>query len=146
MLHIRSAGKSISLKSEIAYAELIAQADKRHLKQVIINLLTNAVKYTDEGDTVLVLANSRADEIELIVEDHGPGIPAEELDSVFVPFRQVRNRHTASTDGFGLGLPLSKTLVEKNGGSLRLESDQGKGTKVHILLPAADSELVSAAE
>ena len=139
VLQMRAAEKSISLTSEIDHAQLVVQADKRHLKQVVINLLTNAVKYTRAGDTVLVSANSVADQVELIVEDHGPGIPADQLESVFIPFRQISDRHTASTDGFGLGLPLSKALVEKNGGSLRLESVPEQGTKVHILLPAAEN-------
>ena len=146
VLNMRATEKSVTLSSEITYAELLVRADRRHLKQIVINLLTNAVKYTNEGDTVQVSARAHPDMVELIVEDHGPGIPKEDLKSVFIPFRQARNRHTTSTDGFGLGLPLSKTLAEKNGGTLHLESVQNQGTKVHIILPKLDSDVASAAE
>ena len=79
ILDLRAKEKSVSFASEISDNEALAQVDQRHLKQVVLNLLTNAVKYTHEGDTVLVSVATASDMIELTVEDHGPGIAENQL-------------------------------------------------------------------
>jgi two-component system, cell cycle sensor histidine kinase PleC len=111
------------------------EADKRALKQVFINLLANAVKFTPEGGRVSVTARKRDQMIMIVIADSGIGIPAHDLEKLGRPFEQVENQFTKTKSGSGLGLAISKSLVELHGGSLIIESEERKGTMVTVLLP-----------
>ncbi|NQU70491.1 MAG: PAS domain-containing sensor histidine kinase, partial [Rhodospirillales bacterium] len=100
---------------------------------------SNAVKFTPEGGKIRLRARVLPDgEIEISVTDTGIGIARADLETVMAPFGQVENILTRKFDGTGLGLPLTRSLVELQGGELRLQSKQGMGTKVTIKLPPAN--------
>ena len=111
-------------------------ADKRAMKQVLLNLLSNAVKFTPAGGQVTLSAGSGPEGIILTVADTGIGIPAAALPKIGRPFEQVESHHNKKHKGTGLGLALSRSLVELHGGRLDIESTEGVGTSVRITLPA----------
>jgi two-component system cell cycle sensor histidine kinase PleC len=123
------------------------EADKRALKQVFINLIANAVKFTPEGGRVNVTAKKQDQMVMIVIADSGIGIPARELEKLGRPFEQVENQFTKTKSGSGLGLAISKSLVELHGGTLDIESEERKGTTVTVLLPrvAAKSQARPAA-
>jgi two-component system cell cycle sensor histidine kinase PleC len=111
-------------------------ADERALKQILINMVSNAVKFTPEGGRIAVVASrARSGDFQLMVEDNGPGIPPEKLDKIFTPFSQVDNRYDRQAGGTGLGLALVRGLAELHGGRAWLESEFGKGAKAFVVLP-----------
>ena len=113
------------------------EADPRALKQILINLMTNAVKFTPEGGRVVVRAFEAADGLVLQVADTGIGIAEEDLRRLGRPFEQIESQHSKSHQGSGLGLALSKSLIELHGGELRIDSILGKGTTVSFTIPSA---------
>jgi hypothetical protein len=111
-------------------------ADPRRLDQVMINLIDNAIKFTNEGGKiqVRVVAGLR-DEIRLEVQDSGVGIPSSEIGSLFQKYRQADNTRALAHKGTGLGLVICKMIVEAHGGKICVESEEGHGTVVVITLP-----------
>jgi two-component system cell cycle sensor histidine kinase PleC len=106
------------------------------IKQMLINLLTNAVKFTLKGGVVSVLATlGRLGDLHLSVRDTGVGIPAEDIPKVLESFGQADNSRAGVTEGTGLGLSLVKSMIEMHGGTLELESELDKGTTVTICFP-----------
>ena len=113
-------------------------ADERALTQILINLVSNAVKFTPDGGRITVAGTrARSGDFQIMVEDNGPGIPREKLDRVFKPFSQVDNRYDRQGSGTGLGLALVRGLAELHGGRAWVESDFGKGCRAYVILPAA---------
>ena len=110
-------------------------ADKRACRQILLNLLANAVKFTDRGGRVVVGAAAHGDQTHIFVADTGLGIPADSLSRLGDPFFQVRNDYDRSFEGAGLGLSLVRGLVGLHGGALRVESIAGVGTRVTVRLP-----------
>jgi len=112
------------------------QGDRQAIKQILLNLLSNAIKFTEPDGHVRVNAGvDRAGQLVLAVEDTGIGIPEESIDSVFEPFTQVDSSLSRQFEGTGLGLPLTRSLVELHDGSVKLESKPGVGTKVTVTFP-----------
>jgi signal transduction histidine kinase len=109
-------------------------ADQIRLKQILFNLLSNAVKFTDHGG-VSVTAAIEDGQLHLAIADTGIGIRAEDMQRIFVEFSQVDASHARRHEGTGLGLALSKRLVETHGGRIWLESQFGTGSEFHVLLP-----------
>ena len=134
IMRARAEEKSIQLKVEARDLPVI-EADPRALKQVLLNLMSNAVKFTPDGGVVTVRGFDAADGIVLQVADTGIGIAAEDLPRVGRPFEQIESQHSKKHAGSGLGLALSKSLVELHGGALRIDSVVGKGTTVSFSLP-----------
>lgn len=132
--------KKIYLSVSEVDRDLVVQSDARRLKQILINLLSNAVKFTPVGGRIslTVWPKPDADEIEFQVEDTGIGIPEDKLAEIFLPFRQVDSGHSRQYEGTGLGLALVSRLVEAFGGSLRVHSNLGTGSKFTIVLPCVD--------
>lgn len=114
-----------------------AQADKRAVKQVLLNLLSNAIKFTPAGGEVRITADATGDDdlLRVIVEDTGIGIPKAALAKLGRPFEQVENQLSKKHNGTGLGLALSRSLVEMHGGALGIDSEEGLGTRVFFTLP-----------
>jgi two-component system cell cycle sensor histidine kinase PleC len=111
-------------------------ADERALKQILINLVSNAVKFTPEGGRIAVVGSAaRGGGFQISVQDNGPGIPREKLDRIFTPFSQVDNRYDRQAGGTGLGLALIRGLAELHGGRAWLESEPGKGCCAYVVLP-----------
>ncbi len=112
------------------------EADHRGLKQVVLNLISNAVKFTPEGGQVIIaLTRLDDDRVRVAVTDTGIGIAPEDLARLARPFEQVEGQHSKTTQGTGLGLALTKSLIELHGGQLTMESEPGKGTTVSFDLP-----------
>ena len=114
-------------------------ADERSLRQIVINILSNAVKFTDAGGQV-ILSTALGDRGEVIlrVRDTGIGMTEKELGQAMEPFRQVastRRTNMAGTGGTGLGLPITKALVEANKGAIQITSAKSEGTLVEITFP-----------
>lgn len=126
--------KSIAISSAIA--PMIVEVDRGRLRQILYNLLSNAIKFTPDGGRISIEASRRDDEIALVVSDTGVGIAPEDLTEVFEEFRQVGDI-AARQPGTGLGLALSRRLVEAHGGRIEVESTVGVGSRFTVVLPAA---------
>ena len=112
-------------------------ADRRAVKQILVNLLSNGVKYTPAGGAVAVTAKAVGSGIEIVVRDTGTGISPTDLERLGKPFEQVENAQTRGKEGTGLGLALVKSLAQMHGGTAILESALGEGTTVTVRLPYA---------
>ncbi|WP_269583053.1 PAS domain-containing sensor histidine kinase [Roseibium sp. Sym1] len=128
--------KNITVTSDVA-KELFVQADKRALKQILLNLLANAVKFTPDNGTVTLRARPRGDKLRFEVVDTGIGISDRDIERLAQPFVQVENQFTKTHQGSGLGLAIARSLVELHGGSLTIQSEVKKGTTVSFTLPLA---------
>jgi signal transduction histidine kinase len=132
-----AARSQVSLVSEIPPFAIRLVAVERMVQQILINLLTNAVKFTPEGGTVrLGCALRRDGSCVVTVRDTGVGMTKDEVSRSLVPFGQIANAMTRKHDGTGLGLPLSKAMMELHEGALRVRSAPQKGTLVSLTFPA----------
>jgi two-component system cell cycle sensor histidine kinase PleC len=117
------------------------EADYRGLKQVMLNLISNAVKFTPEGGRITVSADRLGqDRVRIAVADTGIGISAEDLTRLAQPFEQVEGQHSKTTQGTGLGLSLTKALIELHHGRMVMESEPGVGTTVSFDIPVRSPE------
>jgi signal transduction histidine kinase len=121
--------------------DLAVRADREKMQQILINLLTNAVKFTPAGGTVTlgVVAGRLDGHVGVSVTDSGIGIPATKLASVFEPFVQVDVNETRRKAGSGLGLAISRDLARGMGGDLLAQSEEGRGSTFTLLLPRVAS-------
>lgn len=110
------------------------EADERRLKQVLLNLMRNAITFTPEKGTIILKAKRTKDNVAISVIDTGPGIPKKDQIRIFEPFERTQNAGQGR-GGAGLGLTLVKNIVELHAGNVTLESDEGKGTTITITLP-----------
>jgi signal transduction histidine kinase len=112
-------------------------ADERAMRQIALNILANAVKFTPKGGHVTMELAARNAMVEFAISDTGIGIPQEHIESVFEPFRQVDSSIRRRHEGTGLGLAITKRLVEMHAGTIAIESEVAVGTTVRVRLPAA---------
>jgi signal transduction histidine kinase len=127
----------LEIEQDIAPELAPLRADKRHVRQILVNLLSNAVKFTKEGGTVTLKCWYRSDSGYVFqVVDTGIGIDAKDIPKVLAPFGQVESVANRQHQGTGLGLSLTKSLIELHGGSLDLQSEVGAGTTVTVRFPA----------
>jgi two-component system CheB/CheR fusion protein len=135
--------KKIEMLLEIAPDLPDIEADELKVKEIIYNLVSNAVKFTSEGGKIGMRAKKIGSEIEVVVWDTGVGIAAENMGKIFEGFFRVDTPYSRVTEGTGLGLPLSKKLVELHGGNFAVESEGlGKGTLVRFTLPIISNKEV----
>lgn len=118
-------------------AALSVRADGEKLQQIVLNLLTNAMKFTDRGGTITLTAEPLAELIRIRVSDSGIGIPEEKREVIFDPFVQVDANYTRTRDGVGLGLAISRDLARGMGGNLVVESTDGEGSVFILTVPRA---------
>ncbi len=133
--------KDLSLELEIDPAlPSTVQGDPVRLMQILNNLVSNALKFTDQGHVSIAVRPLEEGRVEFAVEDTGVGIPEEEQARIFAPFTQVRRPDGRQFDGSGLGLSIARELVERQGGSLTVRSRAGQGTCFTVVLPLPASE------
>jgi len=127
--------KQLTLMVEVAPVLPALAADRRACKQMLLNVISNAIKFTNPGGSVRVSARALNGTVEIAVTDNGVGIAAAELPKLGNPFVQASNSRDASCEGAGLGLSVVKGLAKLHGGKLELRSTLGKGTTATITLP-----------
>ncbi len=128
------AGRNTVIRNKIPEDIPYVYGDTNRVQQIMNNLIENAIKYTPEGE-VAVYARILGDFIEITVEDTGIGIPAEKIEGIFKSFEQVDDSASRQYGGFGLGLSITKRLVELHGGTISAESEYGKGSRFIFTLP-----------
>ena len=131
--------KNLALSYELCSPRTRLRADREKVEQVVLNLLTNAVKFTEQGSVTLV-CETQGESVLLHVRDTGIGIPAEKRAAIFEPFVQVDHRLTRTAHGTGLGLAISRDLARAMGGELSVESEEGVGSTFTLRLPGAREE------
>ncbi|MGI8760047.1 MAG: sensor histidine kinase [Jatrophihabitantaceae bacterium] len=126
----------VTLHTTAAGARVCVRADERRARQVLLNLVTNAIRYNRADGAVLVGWTVEAGQVRITVRDTGPGIAAEHLDRLFTPFDRLGRD---SEEGVGLGLPLARGLTEAMGGTIEVHSEVDEGTTMTVVLPLAGS-------
>ena len=134
----RVSDTDIEIKLNIVGELQNLRGDQRLVRQILINLVTNAIKFSKDSGLIMVEASMTEEgEMAISVQDEGVGIPKDKIEQAMQPFGQVFDRaENTHEQGTGLGLPLAKAMVEMHEGSLRLESDVGRGTSVYVFFPA----------
>lgn len=129
-----AAARGVSLTAQVASTPLIAEIDHDRVLQVLANLVSNAIKFAERGGAVRLVAERVERRIRFIVTDDGPGIEREKVDAIFQRYWQA-----ASYDrrGLGLGLYISKRIVEAHDGKIWVESEPGRGSNFFVTLPAS---------
>ncbi len=137
---ILTVGKPVRLVLEVPEPLPLIRADRQRLLQVMLNVMSNACKFTEEGE-ITVRASTEGEHLTLSISDTGPGIAPEDYTGVFEAFKQTRTG-LRQGGGTGLGLPITRSLVEAHGGTIRFESELGKGATFIITLPVRSENLV----
>ncbi|HYX40516.1 MAG TPA: ATP-binding protein, partial [Pyrinomonadaceae bacterium] len=130
--------KEIALTTDVPDTLPPARADRAKLRRILVNLLSNAIKFTPKGGRVQLRAErDGATALRISVTDTGVGIPDEDIERLFDKYEQARSRATRSEKGTGLGLYITKQLVELHGGEINVNSEVGKGSTFSFTLPLA---------
>ena len=146
MIEARAEAREISSVLEFPQSNVSLYADETRMKQILINLLTNAVKFTNDNDKIVLAVSIREDGgVRFVVTDTGIGIAEQDQKKVFESFTQIQNVFSRSHQGVGLGLPLVKSLIELHDGTISLTSRVGQGTSVTIDLPAGRTRITDKA-
>lgn len=132
---MKASQKGLQIKLETTETILKASVDDFRIRQVLNNLISNAIKFTQEG-TITVSVLKKDKEAELAVKDIGVGIARDEIQNLFTKFRQLQQSPTKH-EGTGLGLVIAKGIIEAHGGKIWVESEIGSGTKFYFTLPLA---------
>jgi signal transduction histidine kinase len=125
--------KGLSLVSDISPSIGSIDGDRRRVEQILLNLLSNSIKFTEKG-TVSIEGDTQGTQVYIRVKDTGIGIKMEDIDKLFKPFQQVETGLARQYEGTGLGLSICKKLVESMGGSIQVESERGKGSTFSLML------------
>ena len=128
--------KGISIIFNTDSEEIIIACDPEKIERIVLNLISNAIKFSNEGDEILVDVKDKNEFIEISVLDNGIGIEDINLDMIFDRFKQVDKSIIRNAEGTGIGLSLVKSIVELHGGSICVESEFGKGSKFTVTLPS----------
>jgi signal transduction histidine kinase len=132
---VRGAADKAGITITVAGPDVPVQVDADRIVQVMVNLVGNAIKFSDEGGEVLLETNARDDEVELRVADRGRGIPLDRIERIFNRFEQVDSSDARDKGGTGLGLAIAKAIVEQHGGRIEVTSTLGEGTTFCVTLP-----------
>jgi two-component system cell cycle sensor histidine kinase PleC len=131
--------KNLTVTVDVMPDQIAVPADERGLHQILVNLLQNATKFTNEGGCITVRTRLAGNAVNLYVEDNGIGIPAHAIQRLGQPFEQVETEFSKTYKGSGLGLAIARSRAELHGGSLRIRSQEGLGTIVLVHLPLTES-------
>jgi signal transduction histidine kinase len=144
MMRERAETRRIEVVTSLPDEEVEIWADERAIKQIFLNLLSNAIKFSREGGEVCIRVVSDEPELAIVeFEDHGIGMNEEELERALQPFGQAKPSTTRNYGGTGLGLPITKGLIEAHGGKLAIESRAGQGTIARISMPTEQRPLTA---
>jgi len=146
IMQFKAEEKGLALVKDIPADEIFVQGDSTRLRQILINLIGNAIKFTEKGlVTTTIKSEQVGDKLNLhfTVSDTGIGIDQNSIDKIFESFEQAYSDTTRKFGGTGLGLSISKKLVELHGGKIWVESEKGKGSQFHFIIPYAISEATS---
>ncbi|MDI3539373.1 MAG: hypothetical protein PWQ52_496 [Methanolobus sp.] len=130
--------KGITVNSDISPGKMFTYADAEYLPRAFVNLMDNAIKFTPRKGMINLSAHRENGDIHVVLEDNGIGISKDDLPKLFRKFHQIDSSSTRNYGGNGLGLYVTKVIVEDHGGKIWLESEEGAGTKVHVTIPAVD--------
>ncbi len=136
----RAKQKNISLNFTVSLDKLVWQLDEEAVKTILINLLNNSIKYTEPGGKIRCSVKRNEEMLEFNVSDTGIGIPDSEQEMIFERFYRTDKSRSRDTGGSGLGLAIVKELVEAMKGSINIESEEGTGTVISVLIPAIKEE------
>jgi len=137
VLTLEARAKSVALQADLPGGDISVKADARALRQILLNLVSNSVKFTPSGGQVQVTATvTENGALSLCVADTGIGLPEEALERVFTPFERAHTDGDHQRDGTGLGLPIARGLAALHGGTIALTSSVGRGTTATVMLPA----------
>jgi two-component system sensor histidine kinase ResE len=131
----RAQAKNITLHYHASKSIPVVEGDHGRLAQVFFNLLDNAIRHTPNGGKVMVSTEARDDHVRITIQDTSSGISETELPYVFERFYRVDKSRARGSGGTGLGLAIVKQIVEGHDGSVEIDSEEGVGTKVTVLLP-----------
>lgn len=137
-LGLKAREKGLEIRTDVQDDLPLIHADGLRMEQIVLNLLDNAIRYTEMGEVFVRVAKSGVHRVMMQVEDTGTGIPEEELPLIFERFYRVDKSRSREYGGTGLGLSIVKSLVELQGGSIRVLSQAGKGTRFEIIFPVSN--------
>ena len=133
-------GRGIAYSVQMCDPSLNVVGDDERIRQILLNLVGNAVKFTPVGGWVMLACECDADQVRFRIQDNGPGIPADQQEAIFSPFVQIGRKLDHPQEGVGLGLAISKDLAQAMGGDIRVESAPGQGSTFWLTLPAAGGD------
>lgn len=134
-VHFYAAEKEIAFERELPNEDITVFMDQKRMERVMDNLASNALKYTDAGGEVRLRGHVNDEMATIEIIDNGLGIPANEMRTLFQPFKRVNTRQHLEVEGTGLGLTIVKTIVEQHNGRVEVESEMGKGSTFRVVLP-----------
>ena len=111
------------------------EGDRERIEQVVVNIVSNSIKYTPNGGQIVMTASNIENGVRISVQDNGIGIPKEDLPRLFERFYRVDKARSRERGGTGLGLAIAQEIVKLHGGTIEVESEFGKGTKMTVTLP-----------
>ena len=127
--------RNVAIKVEISDEVGLVKLDAKRMKQIFTNLISNAVKYSPAGGEVRISAQIKNNFLEISVADQGFGMSESQIQTAFQKFQTIENPNSGSVDSFGLGLPITKQLVELQGGEIFVDSKVGEGTRMRVVFP-----------
>ncbi len=133
----QATAKGVSLSVDLPKKLPLVNVDTLRISQVLLNLIDNAITHTTKGGIITIAATKLDNWLEISVKDTGEGIPAKDLPNVFERFYRVDKSRARATGGAGLGLAIAKSLVEAHGGRIKVQSEEGKGSRFSFTLPVA---------
>jgi signal transduction histidine kinase len=137
LIHPQVQSKGLRYEACDPEPALRVRTDAEKLQQILLNLLSNSIKFTDSGGSVTLGCDARDGHVLVHVRDTGRGIPADKLDAIFEPFTRVESQLTRTTEGTGLGLAISRDLARAMGGDITARSAPGEGSVFTVVLPRA---------
>lgn len=127
--------RQIRIESKISSDVKSINLDEKRMKQILSNLLSNAIKYSRDNSVISVKASVKDNSLEIKVIDRGFGMTAEQITRAFEKYQTIKNPNSGKVDSFGLGLPITKELVELQNGKIEMKSEVGKGTEIILNFP-----------
>ena len=128
--------KGINIIFDTDIEEKVIACDPEKIERVVLNLISNAIKFSDKGDEIFIDVKAKDEFVKISVKDNGIGIEEKNLDAIFDRFKQVDKSLSRNTEGTGIGLSLVKSIVELHSGCIYAESEVGKGSKFIVELPS----------